>query len=401
MPRAEKGTPKYLANKMKAKGLQKLRWYCQMCQKQCRDENGFKCHINTEAHQRQMLLFGQNTGSYTYQFSKDFFDSFMDILRRQFGTKRIKANKVYQQVIADKNHVHMNSTRWHTLTGFIQWLGKSGICIVDLIEDEWFITYIDRDPETLERQKKADKKKKMDKDDEERLLDFIDQQVERDKARKEIEADDEDNIKCSELIRENEEEKIKLDLKIFKKPAIPSLLPPKKIQKIDTSDTVSEKSYKSSSSSSSSISKLSERNKKSALDEIMEQEEQHKEKKNRKDYWLAEGIVVKIITKSLGTEYYKEKAVVKEVIDKYLAKVKLIETGEKFKLDQEHLETVIPKVDGRLRVLNGAYRDGIAILKSIETSKFSCTIEIEKGPFKGRIVSGVPYEDVSKIYEQS
>lgn len=48
MPKAEVGTPKYLANKMKAKGLQKLRWYCQMCQKQCRDENGFKCHINTE-----------------------------------------------------------------------------------------------------------------------------------------------------------------------------------------------------------------------------------------------------------------------------------------------------------------------------------------------------------------
>jgi hypothetical protein len=28
-----------------AKGLQKLRWYCQMCQKQCRDENGFKVGI--------------------------------------------------------------------------------------------------------------------------------------------------------------------------------------------------------------------------------------------------------------------------------------------------------------------------------------------------------------------
>jgi DNA/RNA-binding protein KIN17 len=345
-----------------------------------------------------MLLFGQNTGSYTYQFSKDFFDSFMDILRRQFGTKRIKANKVYQQVIADKNHVHMNATRWHTLTGFVQWLGKSGICVVDLIEDEWYITYIDRDPETLERQKKAEKKKKMDKDDEERLLEFIDQQVERDKARKETEDDnDKDKIKCSEFIRENEEEKIKLDLKIFKKPEVSSILPPpKKIPKVDTSDTISEKSYKSSSSIKT---KLSESTKKSALDEIMEQEEKHKEKKNRKDYWLAEGIVVKIITKSLGNAYYKEKAVVKEVIDNYLAKVKLIETGEKFKLDQEHLETVIPKVDGRVRILNGAYRDCTAILKSIETSKFSCTIEIDKGTFKGRIVSGIPYEDISKIYE--
>jgi hypothetical protein len=37
----EKGgflTPKAIANRIKAKGLQKLKWYCQMCQKQCRDE---------------------------------------------------------------------------------------------------------------------------------------------------------------------------------------------------------------------------------------------------------------------------------------------------------------------------------------------------------------------------
>ena len=29
-------TPKAIANRIKSKGLQKLRWYCQMCQKQCR-----------------------------------------------------------------------------------------------------------------------------------------------------------------------------------------------------------------------------------------------------------------------------------------------------------------------------------------------------------------------------
>jgi len=47
MGRAEVGTPKWIGNKMKSKGLQKLRWYCQMCQKQCRDENGFKCHTRS------------------------------------------------------------------------------------------------------------------------------------------------------------------------------------------------------------------------------------------------------------------------------------------------------------------------------------------------------------------
>lgn len=43
-----------IANRIKAKGLQKLRWYCQLCQKQCRDENGFKCHQLSDSHRRQM-----------------------------------------------------------------------------------------------------------------------------------------------------------------------------------------------------------------------------------------------------------------------------------------------------------------------------------------------------------
>lgn len=35
---------------------------------------------------------------------------------------------------------------------------------------------------------------------------------------------------------------------------------------------------------------------------------------NRKDYWLHEGIVVKIVTKKLGEKYYKKKAVVKVLL---------------------------------------------------------------------------------------
>lgn len=100
--KAEKGTPKYIANKIKAKGLQKLRWYCQMCQKQCRDENGFKCHTMSESHQRQLLLFADHSAAYLDQFSRDFADGYCELLRRQFGTKRVSANKVYQDYISDR-----------------------------------------------------------------------------------------------------------------------------------------------------------------------------------------------------------------------------------------------------------------------------------------------------------
>jgi hypothetical protein len=38
------------------------------------------------------------------------------------------------RLIADKQHVHMNSTRWETLTNFVKYLGKSSQCIVDETE---------------------------------------------------------------------------------------------------------------------------------------------------------------------------------------------------------------------------------------------------------------------------
>jgi DNA/RNA-binding protein KIN17 len=69
---------------LKAKGLQKLRWYCQMCEKQCRDANGFKCHMESESHLRQMSIFGNQSGKFIDGFSKDFEAGFMDIVKRRY-----------------------------------------------------------------------------------------------------------------------------------------------------------------------------------------------------------------------------------------------------------------------------------------------------------------------------
>jgi hypothetical protein len=69
--------------------------------------------------------------------------------RIRFGTKRVRANQVYQEYIADKQHLHMNSTRWVTLTEFIKHLGRSGIARVDETEKGWFIAWIDNSPKAL------------------------------------------------------------------------------------------------------------------------------------------------------------------------------------------------------------------------------------------------------------
>ncbi|XP_072400974.1 DNA/RNA-binding protein KIN17 [Diabrotica undecimpunctata] len=380
--KAEVGTPKYLANKMKAKGLQKLRWYCQMCQKQCRDENGFKCHTMSESHQRQLLLFADNSKKYIDDFSFDFAKGYMEILRRQFGTKRVNANRVYQEYIHDRDHVHMNGTRWVTLTGFVKWLGKTGQAVVDETEKGWYITYIDRSPETVEKAESKKKKEKMDKNDEEKQIEFVEKQARlaQEKAGPSVEPI------YTELIRENEEEVLKLDIKL-------------KNDKLVT--PVVQNVFKAPSSIPSDTKKRKvEEKKKSALDELRESEENKKEKRNRKDYWITEDIIVKIVTRNLGDEYYKEKGVVRQVIDKYVAIVKLIDSGKKIKIDQEHLETVIPALGKLVKVVNGAYRGETAILLNVDEKNFCVDIEIHNGVLKGRKVSGVQYEDICKLNDQ-
>lgn len=401
MGKAEVGTPKYLANKMKAKGLQKLRWYCQMCQKQCRDENGFKCHTQSESHQRQLLLFADNSNKYIYNFSKEFSDGYVELLRRRFGTKRVSANKVYQEYIADKDHLHMNATKWLTLSDYVKHLGREGVCVADETEKGWYVTYIDRSPEVLERQAKAARREKQDKDDEERQMEYIQKQVE-----KAASTSNGKTNEYTELIRENEEEKVTISLK-SNKVKVDGPLKPIKLEiktEIKTEDGEETKKIDAhvflKPSTSKVYIKKEDTRKRSALDDIMKMEEIKKEKINRKDYWLAEGIVVKIITKSLGDKFYKQKGVILEVIDKYVGKIKLLDSNEKVKIDQEHLETVIPVVGKLVKVLNGGYRGSTAYLKEIDTKNYCVNIEIASGPLKGRIVRKVQYEDISKLHNE-
>ncbi|RZC36263.1 hypothetical protein BDFB_014201, partial [Asbolus verrucosus] len=244
------------------------------------------------------------------------------------------------------------------------------------------------DPETIAREEKKNKKLKMDKDDEERTLEFVEKQV---RLAQERGRTKEEPI-YTELVRENEEEKLKLDLKL------------ESTQKKEVKPTVFAQIKRSiddgASTSSSTKKSKTENRKKTALDEIKELEEIKKEKNNRKDYWITEGIVVKVITKSLGDEYYKQKGVIREIPSKYVAIVKLLESGRKLKLDQEHLETVIPALGKLVKVVNGAYRGEIATLLSIDEKNYCVDIKIASGLLMGRAVSGVQYEDICKLYEE-
>lgn len=105
---------------MKSKGLQKLRWYCQLCNKQCRNENGFICHqmtavcckyvglracdyllqyslhkrnlnilslhlnFSNQGHKRMMAVFGENPNKFIDGFSLIFEKNFLEALKNRY-----------------------------------------------------------------------------------------------------------------------------------------------------------------------------------------------------------------------------------------------------------------------------------------------------------------------------
>ncbi|CAI4224100.1 unnamed protein product [Auanema sp. JU1783] len=417
MGKHEKGAPKDLANRSKSRGLAKLRWYCEMCKKQCRDANGYKCHLTSESHQRQLILVAEDTDAYIRQFSREFEEKFIFVLKNSYGCRRVRANEVYQEYIKDKDHTHMNATRWHTLTGFIHFLAEIGKVKIDKDEEKgvWYVQYIDQ--EHVVKKQEEERKQKAEKDDEDRQLQMIKERVQRALDER---GEDDESYEPTALVR-NEDEKISLNINFNTKPTLEELNKPMAITNIfekkinakkeepdSDDDREKRKSHKnekpvkrerSRSPKDRSSSRDDRRNdkgsKRSALEDIRMMNERIKERNNRKDYWLHEGIVVKIVTKKLGSEFYKEKGVVKSLVDQYTANVKLSD-GVIVKLDQTHVETVIPQVGRDMMIVNGAYRGQKAILEAIDEKKFSLNLRIKSGVLNGREVN-VPYEDASKL----
>lgn len=124
-----------------------------------------------------MQLFSQSADRYLNSYSQEFLNEFMKLLSRRYGARRVHANLVYQEYISDRNHLHMNATRWTSLTEFAKYLGKEGLCEVDETEKGWFIKWIDRSPATLAKQEAIMKKERLEKTDEERAQKALEEQI--------------------------------------------------------------------------------------------------------------------------------------------------------------------------------------------------------------------------------
>ncbi|GJP66181.1 hypothetical protein CLOP_g23086 [Closterium sp. NIES-67] len=435
-------TPKAIANRIKAKGLQKLRWYCQMCQKQCRDENGFKCHCMSEGHQRQMQVFGMNPERFVGGYSEEFEKTFMEHIRRSHRFSRVAATVAYNEYIADRHHVHMNSTKWLTLTEFVKHLGREGLCKVEDTPKGWFISYIDREPETLFKEGQKKKRERAELVGEERHEKEIQEQIERARSKQpEPDESEEKTVDPEKMALQrdpNAGEKIAFAFGGLggggasgsgaqKAGGAPKAGGSNKVEikagaaapmfgeEEDDGDgdgaggraPGGKKAKRGGDTGEEAGSRLGAGSAGGAggagaggtLATLMQEQEKAKERANRKDYWLTEGIVVKIMSKALKEKgYYKQKGVVVRVIDRYVGEIKTLDEGHVVRVDQQELESVLPQIGGVVRIVNGAYRGCLAKLVGVDTERFCAKVEIQRGAYDGRVIPRIDYEDICKVH---
>ncbi|KAJ6438656.1 zinc finger protein RTS2 [Purpureocillium lavendulum] len=210
MPKAEVGSTKHLSNKLKSKGLQRLRWYCQVCEKQCRDANGFKMHTQSESHVRQMLVVGEDPKKFINEYSNQFQRDFLQLLKTGHGEKQVQINQFYQEYIANKEHIHMNATKWPSLTEFAKFLGRESICRVEENDKGIFISWIDNSPEALRRQEALRKKEAQDQGDEQLEQRILKEQIRRAQALAAQRQDNKEEDDEARNLKRKDGEKIKL-----------------------------------------------------------------------------------------------------------------------------------------------------------------------------------------------
>ena len=282
-----------------------------------------------------MLLCADDPGhlnKVTSEFSADFLGGFLQILRLCYAGQRVSANKVYQDYISDRNHTHMNATRWHTLSGFVQWLGKTGYCKIDFVEEknQWFLEYVDNSPETLQRKAEQEKLKKARKDDMERQQDAIAQMIERGKQREVEKGLALPESVATELKRDDSDAPIKVNLglkKLTQSSALKSANPFENLKRKAIENAIEKKKAikqeQGKISMMEQIRRAEQSMKRPKLEPDIKTEPDIKQEpgveakpkvkeepgseKAPEEKWIHKNIVVKVMNKKLGENFYKQK----------------------------------------------------------------------------------------------
>lgn len=398
-------TAKAIAKKIKAKGLGRLRWYCQMCEKQCRDENGFQNHLSSESHKRLLAIFAESPNEFVSGFSEKFKRDFLKVLKQRWGTSFVLCNTAYQEYISDRHHLHMNATRWTTLSGFVQELGRTAQCVVELRDTGYWIKLIDREAAARAEIARADDRRRADElhRAESRLqtqmkiasttiVDVTESDNENDGTTKVTTFEQPVKLQLRQVQRTRKDNSSNSS-NVFSNPA--------NDENDDDAlnETVKKREKKRKSRWEQGLKK------KSTLDEIVATGEskstfkhvsppRNTSKSNQTESliedavtknemeedvgWVLKGIEVCVNNKELANgEYYGKKGQVVDVIDEFGAKLRLLERDVMLQLDQDDLETVVPGSNASVVLLKGKYRGRRAIVQKWNEKESLAILKLE------------------------
>ena len=124
-----------------------------------------------------MLMVGEDPKKYIEQYSRDFQRDFLRLLKTSHGEKKVHMNQFYQEYIRDKEHIHMNATKWPSLTEFAKHLGRDGICRVEEGERGLEIQWIDDSAEAIQRREDIKRKERLVKGDEDMEARMLERQI--------------------------------------------------------------------------------------------------------------------------------------------------------------------------------------------------------------------------------
>lgn len=108
------------------KRLFKTKFFCLICNHQLKDENGYKCHLNSSTHSRNSIK--NDVSSMKKKASSQFKHDFFMVLSDKAGKegKFVCANKVYNDYLHSGFMNNVNNTIWKSLNRFIRYFERRG-----------------------------------------------------------------------------------------------------------------------------------------------------------------------------------------------------------------------------------------------------------------------------------
>ena len=128
MPKHEESTAAFLNDQQRKKQKTKIRWYCGLCHVACKDENGYKCHLEHETHIHREQAVQESLRSFKLSADdRQFRKRFLEYLAAKHFGQTVLAHDVYKELYPlDRGHNIIKGTCWETLGVFVAQLRKEG-----------------------------------------------------------------------------------------------------------------------------------------------------------------------------------------------------------------------------------------------------------------------------------